>query len=222
MVKAKTQEQLTHPFSSIFSDIAEGLKYIKKTKIILYPLILISLISTFIINYNIVIPIFSKEQIKGGPETFGYLMTSMGIGSFLAALNAAARSKSTDKRKILILGSLGTCLFFFFLSLQHNFSLACIMLFFTGFFSITLTSMCNAHVQLSATDSMRGRVMSVYTLVFGGVTPIGSLYCGFLNEKMGSVKTIQISAIIGLVCTLLLIPFLLPKKNIPNNIITTE
>ncbi len=197
---------------NIFADIKEGLTYIKSTTLILYPLLLLAIISTFVFNFNVTVPIFARETLGQNAAGYGLMMTSMGMGSFVGALTITARSKTGPRLKYLIGGALGMSLFLAILGLETNYLLACLTLLILGFCSITFTALVNSMIQLTTIDSMRGRVMSVYALVFGGVTPIGSLYAGKLIEIAGAPGCMIISGTIGIFGTLFVINRLKAKQ----------
>lgn len=185
----------------IYLDINEGLRYINQKEIIKQPLLLLALISTFVMNFNILVPVFARQELSQNATGYGLLMTSMGIGSFLGSLTLVARSHKNPKLRYLVGGALGMSFFLVILALEKNFQLACITLFLIGFCSIIFTTLVNTMIQLNASDEMRGRVMSVYTLVFGGVIPIGSLFTGQLTEYTGAPGCMIISGIIGMIAT---------------------
>ncbi|ATW26818.1 MFS transporter [Candidatus Formimonas warabiya] len=188
----------TGSIRDIFSDIGEGLRYISQNAIILHPLLLLALISTFVLNFNVLIPVFAKQDLGQNAAGYGFLMTCMGIGSFIGALVLAVRSKTGPRISTLVGGAAGTSLFLLLLGLQHNYILACATLLVMGFCSITFTAMVNSTIQMNSADNMRGRVMSVFSLVFGGVAPIGSLYAGNIMEFLGAQGCMKISGVIGI------------------------
>lgn len=188
-------------FSGILPSIGEGLSYIVKTPSLFLPMLLLALTSTFVINYQTVIPVFAVQTLGGDAIHFGFLMTSMGIGSLLGALTLASRSQKGPRILILLSGAMGMSVFFGVCGLQSNYALSCLLLGLTGFFTIAFATTCNAQVQINSADHMRGRVMSVYSLVFGGVTPIGSLYAGKLIDIAGTGFCMVFSGIIGILST---------------------
>lgn len=185
----------------IIYDIREGLQYIGKKKIIKQPLLLLAFLSIFVMNFNVLIPVFAQQNLSQNATGYGFLMTCMGIGSFVGALTLAARSKAGPKLTHLVGGALGMSLFMALLGLEKSYVLACITLFMIGLCSIVFTALVNSTIQLNSADSMRGRVMSVYALVFGGVTPIGSLFAGNITEYVGAPICMIISGFIGIVAT---------------------
>jgi MFS family permease len=185
----------------IFHDIHEGLRYIGKKEIIKQPLLLLAFISTFVMNFGVLIPVFAQQNLGQDATGYGFLMTCMGIGSFVGALILAARSKFGPRLKYLVGGAFGMSLFMVLLGLVKSYQIACITLFVVGLCSIVFTALVNSTIQLNSEDSMRGRVMSVYSLVFGGVTPIGSLFAGNITEYTSAPFCMIISGIIGIVAT---------------------
>lgn len=198
--QAAAKEKVSSP-KHIFSDIGEGLRYINGKKIIKQPLLLLAFISTFVMNFNVLIPVFAQQNLNQGATGYGFMMTCMGIGSFVGALILAARSKAGPKLKYLVGGAFGMSLFTTLLGLEKGYEVACITLFVIGLCSIVFTALVNSTIQLNSADSMRGRVMSVYSLVFGGVIPIGSLFAGNITEYTGAPVCMIISGIIGIAAT---------------------
>ena len=186
---------------NILVDIREGLTYIKSITLIFYPLLLLAIISIFVFNFNVLIPIFAKQNLGQNAAGYGFMMTCVGIGSFIGALIITAKSKAGPKLKYLLSGALGMSLFLAIIGFEKNYILACVTLLALGFCSIIFTTLVNSTIQLTADDNMRGRVMSVFSLVFGGVTPIGSLYAGKLTEIVGAPGCMIISGTIGILGT---------------------
>lgn len=185
-------------FRDYLGNMSEGVRYLALNPVLLWPIVLIGLLSTFVINYGVVIPIFAKNNLGGDAREFGFLMTSLGIGSTLGALSLAAKSREGPKFRQLFLGAFGMSAFSMCVGFQHWFPLSCALLALTGFFQITCTAQINATIQIESDDSMRGRVMSIYNLSFGGVTPIGSLYAGWLVGAAGAAVNFVVSGVLGI------------------------
>jgi MFS family permease len=196
---------------SVYLDIREGLSYINQKEIIKRPLLLLAVISTFVMNFNILVPVFAQQELNQNATGYGLLMTSMGIGSFTGSLIMVAGSRKNPRLRYLVGGAFCMSVFLVVLALGHNFQLSCITLFLIGFFSIIFTTMVNTTIQLNSSNEMRGRVMSAYTLVFGGVIPIGSLFTGQITEYAGAPGCMIISGIIGIFATAYSI-FIMRKK----------
>jgi MFS family permease len=186
----------------VLSSARDGLAYIAARREIVLPLVLLSALSTFVINFNVLVPTFSRGPLGRGASGYGFLMTSLGLGSFAAAISLAARSGRGPSRLRIYGGAVGMCIALAVCGLQRNYALTCLLLAVVGFCTISLTASANATVQLASDDEHRGRVMSVYALVFGGVTPIGALYAGALTDAAGPATCMVISGAIGLASTI--------------------
>ena len=186
------------------------LAYIAKRREIALPLALLAIISTIVINYNIFVPTFARGPLARGASGFGFLMTSMGVGSLSAALGLAIRSRRGPSAFRLYGGALVMCVALALCGFQSNFAVTAILLGIVGFATISFSASTNAMIQLRSDDAHRGRVMSVFSLVFGGVTPIGALYAGALTDLAGPSIAMVASGLIGLVAAIVLV--LLSRK----------
>ncbi|WP_434655085.1 MFS transporter [Thermoanaerobacterium thermosaccharolyticum] len=191
----------------IIVDIKEGLLYIRDTPIIFVTIVMIAVLSTFSMNFNVLVPVFAKNTLNQNSTGYGFLMSSMGVGALIGALTLATLSKRGAKPFYLIAGGFGLCLFQILIGFQSYYWLTTVLLALSGFSMITFSASANTTVQLNSDNKFRGRVMSVYSLVFGGVTPIGALYAGSLAEKLGAHITFIISGIIGILYLMYVILF---------------
>lgn len=180
---------------AIFSEIKEGLIYIFKTPDIYKTVALVGVVGTFAMNYSVLIPLQAKMVLNKGSQGFGYLMSSMGAGSLIAALAVAAKSKK-PKKALLYTSSLLISLMLLLIGEIKIYTLCMLFLFIIGVFNVLFSTTANSKIQLTASNEYRGRVMSVYALVFAGVTPIGSLFAGGLSAKFGVSSTFIASALV--------------------------
>ncbi len=176
--KRKTSEK-------IFADIKDGLKYIYKRDILLKTVLATAVVGTFAMNFNVLVPAFTRVVLKQQETGFGLLMSFMGVGSFAGAMTIAMMSKSGPQRFILNTVPLIISVFLIITGFTNMYLLTGLCLACTGLFFVSFSSTANSTMQLNTKDEYRGRVMSVYTLVFGGSTPIGNLYAGFIAEHLG-------------------------------------
>jgi len=179
-----------------FKDIKEGLDYIKLNGDIYYTLLMTLIIGIFALNFNTLIPVFSKMVLHLQAKGFGFLMASLGIGALIASLTVALTSSSGPKSYFLYIGGIGSGIFLTFLGLQKSFLISSIMLILCGFFTVSFTTSANSLIQIKSDDQYRGRVMSAYSLVFGGSSPIGSFYSGTAATVLGSQMTFLINGLI--------------------------
>jgi MFS family permease len=173
----------------ILDDIKDGIKYILKQRILFDTLVTTAIVGTFAMNFSVLVPVFAKVILKQQEAGFGFLMSFMGIGSFIGAMLIATLSSSGPKKFILNVVPIFIALLLIFTGFTNIYILTGLGLAATGLCFVSFSSTANSTIQLNTKDEYRGRVMSVYTLVFGGSTPIGNLYAGFItghfNARIG-------------------------------------
>lgn len=193
----------------ISAEIIDGLKYIYSNKILFYTVIVVAIVGTFAPNFNVLVPVFAKAVLGQNEAGFGLLMSFMGLGSFCGAMFMAALSKAGPKKLVIYIVPLVVGIALVATGYTSNFMMTGLMLVVTGFFFIIFNSSSNSIMQINACDEYRGRVMSVYTLVFAGSTPIGNLYAGMFAEQFNArVGFVACGGII----IVLMIPVLIYKK----------
>lgn len=208
-IKLKPIERKTKVDTKLLEEIKDGLKYIYHKKILLYTLLVMAIVGTFVPNFNILVPVFTKEVLKQNEAGFGILMSFMGGGSFLGAMFIATLSKSGPKKFVVYIVPLIVGVLLIATGYTNVYLLTGIFLGITGFFFISFTSSANSTLQLNSNNEYRGRVMSVYTLVFAGSTPFGNLYAGLFAEHFNA--RIGFAACGGIII-LLMIPLLIYKR----------
>ncbi len=195
----------------VLEEIKDGLKYIYDKKILLYTTLILTIVGTFAPNFNVLVPVFAKEILNQNEAGFGILMSFMGFGSFLGAMFIATLSKSGPKKFIVYVVPLIVGAALIITGYSNVYLLTGIFLAVTGFFFIAFTSSANSTLQLNSSNEYRGRVMSVYTLVFSGSTPVGNLYAGLFAEHFSA--RVGFAACGGIII-LLMIPLLLAKERL--------
>lgn len=184
--------EVQHAFkkgSKIFTDIKDGLKYIYKHDILFNTIMVMAVIGTFAMNFSVLVPVFATEILMQQEAGFGFLMSLMGVGSLIGALLVATMSKSDSKKFVaFILGAAPAIIgaFLILTAFTRSYILTGLCLAMTGLSFVSFSSTANSTMQLNSKDEYRGRVMSVYSLVFAGSTPIGNLYAGLISEHFGA------------------------------------
>ena len=195
---------------STISNIIEGFSFVAKTKPIRGILLLLGLVSLMGMPYAVLMPIFADKILGGGSDTLGYLMGASGIGALTAALILASRQKvfGLGRWVAIASGTLGVSLILF--SFSSNFWLSLLLLVPVGFSMMTQMSSSNTLIQAMVPDELRGRVMSVYSMMFMGMAPLGALLAGTLAGILGAPYTVALG---GAVCILgsLIFTLRLPK-----------
>jgi MFS family permease len=169
----------------------------------------LGLVSLMGMPYAVLMPIFADQILGGGPDTLGFLMGASGLGALTAALVLASRKSVFGLGRWVSIACASFGLSIGLFSFSSNFWLSLVLLFPVGFFMMTQMSASNTLVQSMVPDELRGRVMSVYSMMFMGLAPIGALLAGTLAEAVGAPATVMIG---GIACILGAVVFKLKAK----------
>lgn len=180
---------------SIFDYLKEGIVYGIRTGSIRRTLLFLSLLSLVALPYSILMPIFSKTILNGGPDTYGVLMGGAGFGALLGTLLLARTGSNKFERNIFFV-SIGAGLSFIAFSFSKLIFLSFFIQIVTGFCLMSQLTSTNTLLQSVVPDRLRGRLMSFYGFVLLGIAPFGSLMEGYLAEKIGAPLAILYSGIL--------------------------
>jgi MFS family permease len=190
---------LLHPASRggegrLLEQLAEGLRYSLRTPSILLILILMASIGTFGYNFTVVLPLLARNVLHVGSIGFGAMTSAVGVGSLMAALALATLRKPS--RRTLLVGATAFAAILAAVAASHWYVLTLVLLVALGVAGISFTATANSTLQITAPDHLRGRVMSLYMLLFAGTTPIGGQLTGIMAEHIGIQSTVGIEAAI--------------------------
>ncbi len=174
--------------------LVEGLRYVWHTPSVLAIMMVVAAIGTFGYNFSVVLPLLAGFVLHTSAEGFGGLSAFLGLGSLLAALMAAYARQITFGR--LLAGSVAFSVLLAAVAFATNFALSAALLVALGFAGITFATTANSLLQLTVPDELRGRVMSLYILLFAGSTPIGGLLIGTLSDIVGVSWTLFLCAVL--------------------------
>lgn len=194
------REKVKAQHKHVLHGIKEGFNYTFGFKPIRYIILLLALVSLMGMPYSVLMPVFAKTILHGGPHTFGFLMGASGIGALAAAIYMASRRSVLGLGKIVPLFAAVFGLGLITFSLSHSFLLSLGLMSVTGFGMIMQMTSSNTILQTIVDDDKRGRVMSFYTMAFMGTAPFGSLIAGVLADNIGAPNTLIIggaSCILG-------------------------
>jgi MFS family permease len=183
--------------------LREGLAYVRRTPVVLLPIVLAGLMAVFGMNFGVWAPLLARDALDIGASGFGLLMSSLGIGSLAGALTLAFTGRHPSPRIML-----GTALLFGTLEIALGVAaglrlpavLAMVLMAGIGFAMSTTMAQANTTVQTNSPDHLRGRVMSIYMTVFAGSVPIGAVLAGFLSSLWGAPVAVAIGgAVVAIV-----------------------
>jgi MFS family permease len=183
------------------TQLREGLGFVRRTPEVLRPILLVGMVATFAMNFNIWVPLLAKHDLSGGAGSFGLLMSAMGLGALSGALSLAFFRRRVGLGAILATASLmGTFLLMLALvgAIPLGVPVAMLVLAAVGFCNTSTMSSANAAVQTAAPDELRGRVMAVYMTVNAGTTPFGALVAGAISSRFGTPTSLAVGGLVTL------------------------
>jgi MFS family permease len=181
---------------NVLKDIGEALHYIRNTPVLLVTILLVAVVGVFATNFNVLVPVFARMELHRDAAGFGFLMSSFGAGALIGAISLALMSRLGPKPAFLIGGGMGLSIVLILLGLQRGYGLSAFLLALCGWCMVTFYGMANTTVQLNTEDRLRGRVMSVYTFTFGGLSPLGSLFAGTVAHWLKAPLTFALGGLI--------------------------
>jgi len=191
----KVHRHINPPAGSPVEHIIEGWRFAQHTAPIRALLLLLGLVSLVAMPYSVLMPVFDDKILHGGPGGLGILMGATGVGALLGALALATRShvRGLGRWVAIACGGFGASLILF--SLSRNFWLSTALLLPVGFCMMLQMSASNTLIQAMVPDHLRGRVMALYTMMFMGMAPFGSLFAGAVADRLGAPFTVSIGAV---------------------------
>ncbi len=193
------------PWKNVVSDgnplqkVKEGFVYAFSFPPIRSILLLSTLVSLMGLQNTILVPVIAEQVLKGGAETLGFLMAASGVGALTGGIYLATRQTIFGIGNLIAFapGILGTGLIAF--SLSRFLPLSLFTMLFVGLGTILQIAASNTFLQTIVEDDKRGRLMSLYTMSFLGMIPVGNLLGGILASHIGATNTLIID---GIACIL--------------------
>jgi MFS family permease len=182
---------------SMTRSLIEGTRYIARTRPIRALLALLGVTGLFGMTYMTLMPIFAAKIHGGGADVMGLMLGAVGLGALAGALFLARRVELRGLGRIIMVTTIGFGFGLVVFSASHLFWLSLVILLGVGFCWMVLIAACNTVLQALAEDEMRGRVMSVFSMMLVGMAPFGSLIGGWLADRIGAPLVVAIG---GLFC----------------------
>ena len=198
---------------SPLEDIAEGFRWASQTGPIRMLLLLLGLVSLVGMPYTVLMPVFADHVLHGGASRvaeflhakdpgavrLGILMGATGVGALLGALTLALRSGVKGLGRLIVITCAGFGLSLIVFAASKNFWLSATLLIPVGFCIMLQMACSNTLIQTMVPDVLRGRVMSVYSMMFMGMAPFGALLGGALADRLGAPWTVAIGGAASIV-----------------------
>ncbi|MDA8440759.1 MAG: MFS transporter [Peptococcaceae bacterium] len=197
----------------VLGDVAAGLKYIRKSPVLLGAVLAMLAVGTFVMNFNVIIPIFATQVLHQGVQGYGLLMSASGAGSLVGAILVASAAKGNPRLQLLFGSGIAVSALLLVLYFIHALPFAIATFVVVGFFNIVFITTVNSAIQLNSSNEFRGRVMSVYSFAFAGTTPIGNLFAGSVTQSFGAGIGFMLCGLISLALLGGIIGFLFKERN---------
>src|SRR3984893_5851452 len=184
-----------HDGSSPIEKMREGFRFVRHAKPIRTLLILVGVVSFMALPFNVLLPIFADRILHGGATAYGNLMLAVGLGAMFGALTLAMRQGLRGLGNIVAYSAmgLGGSLILFGASRWYWVSLLAMTL--AAFAMMMQFASANTLIQAMVPDQLRGRVMSLYSMMFLGMSPFGSLVAGTLADHIGAPITVALGGL---------------------------
>jgi MFS family permease len=186
---------------SVVGQLAEGLRYVRGSAPILLAISVLGVVATVALNFQVLVPVLARDVLGGQADLFGFLMAASGAGSLLSAMSIAFGQRPT--LRLLLVGAAACGVAMVGLGISRFVPLSLVLMFVAGWGVIAMAATTNTIIQLTVPDVLRGRVMSVYTMVFAGSVPIGGLFAGSVAAAAGVPAALALGGVLALIAVAL-------------------
>ena len=190
-------------FASVRSSLGEGMRYALRTPNVLWPLVLLGGMATFAMNFQTLLPLYAKNTLGLEADGYGALFAAMGVGSLAGSLTLAFMGSRRPMLRLIVLGGGGFVVLEVLFGLIRSPLPAYAVILLIGFASMLMVNTINVMIQNTVSNELRGRVMSLYVMVFAGSAPIGGFFAGGVAELWGAPAGFLLGALFSSLFVLL-------------------
>jgi MFS family permease len=184
--------------SALHETIA-GFRFVAHTAPIRAILLLVGIVSFAGMPYSVLMPVFAESILHGGPRALGLLGAASGLGALTGALTLATRRGVFGLGRWVAFACAGFGVALILFSTSRVFWLSALLLVPVGYAMMLQMAASNTLIQSMVPDALRGRVMALYSMMFMGMAPFGSLWSGAVAERIGAPRTVAIGGVVCLV-----------------------
>lgn len=178
--------------------LVNGFTYAWRAPVIRALLGIVAMASFFTLPYVALMPVFANDVLRVGPEGLGYLTAAIGLGAVVGALGVANLTNGSQERW-LAWGGLAASTLLVLFCLSRSYPLSLILIFLVSGGNIVRQSLSNSLLQLRSAEAYHGRVMSLFNLLFVGMSRLGALVAGAAAEYLGAPLSVGLGAAVSLV-----------------------
>jgi capsular exopolysaccharide synthesis family protein len=184
--------------------LVDGLNYVWDAQLIRDLMAIVAVSSFFTLPYITLLPVFAADVLNVGPEGLGLLLTTIGLGAIIGALGVA-NVHSGHRGRWLALGNVLGPVFLILFSISGSLPLSLALVFLVGASNAVRNTLANSMIQLSSLERYHGRVMSVYNLLFNGMSRFGALMIGGLAQVITVPWAVGLGAVVSVIWGLIVI-----------------
>jgi MFS family permease len=184
------------PSARVVEGVRRALAYARHDSQLRTILGVVTVVSTVGFNFHVLVPLLASDQLSVGPEGFGLLSASFGLGALVGALTTATFRRASWR--LFATGATGFGVLALALAPVTNAVLAGVLLFAVGISFTLFTANANALVQLGSPDILRGRMIALYLFAFVGLAPVGGLLAGWLADLGGTELAFAVAGVTSL------------------------
>ena len=174
----------------------EGFRYVWNHVRVRTIMSLFAIVGVFGWSYSVLMPAFAQDVLHLGSQGYGFLLGASGVGALIGALTTATFGSRVSVRTLAFGGVWLFAVMILIFSFNRDLTIAMLCLAGAGFGMMLFFSTSNTTVQTIVPDEMRGRVMGIWSLIFGGMIPFGSLEAGVVAHYVGTPATLAIGAVV--------------------------
>jgi MFS family permease len=182
--------------SSTGRHMLEGFAYVAGHRRVRILLLLFAVMGMFGWSYSVLLPAYARDILHIGESGYGALLSANGLGALLGALAVATYGHRVRPRRMVFGGLWVFSAMLVLLAVVRSFPVALACMAVGGFGMLLYIATTNTLIQTSVSDAMRGRVMGIWALVFGGMLPFGGLESGLLSQAIGVPWTVAAGALV--------------------------
>lgn len=199
LMRLKTTNPFPKKERNITKEFSEAFQFVKGTKTVSSIIIFTGLTGFFVLPFTTLTPVFAKDIFSGDASTLGYIDGCIGLGAFVGALYLASLKAGENLSKVLAINTfifgVGLILFSFINSLP----VALIFLIMGAFGMMSIRTVSNTIIQVNVSESLRGRVISLFLMILASSIPLGSLMVSGISRYIGAQKTVLFEGIIAVI-----------------------
>lgn len=173
--------------------VLDGLRYVRTRRDLMVIFVVVSVVSTFGLNFQLTSALMARVEFGRGPEDYGILGSILAIGSLGGAVLAARRTEPSARLVVMAAAGFGVATGL--MSLMPTYWTYAVASIGVGFTSLTMLTSANATVQTTTPPQMRGRVMSLYMMVLMGSTPLGAPIVGWIGDHLGPRLAVGVGSV---------------------------